>query len=522
MTTMRAYCEVNRMMALALRRLVQADAQIWVHDYHFLTLAAELRRARRGMSDRLLPPHAVSVRIGIRRRAASSRSRAGDAALRCDRLSDRRRPGRISPTMCGKSWEWRSNGGSLVAETNTRLGSFPIGIDVNAFRRGRDQGGRAAREIARLRASLQAGQLAHRRRPDRLFERAGEPAARLRSAVPDLPRAQTADLAAADRIALARRDPDLRAGCTADCAGMVGDINGRHGEVDWTPIRYLNKGFAQSTLAGFYRTAQVGLVTPLHDGMNLVAKEYVAAQNPLNPGVLVLSQFAGAARQLDAALLVNPHDIDAMAQAVRRALVDVWRRAARALERHDGGPASAIDIDSWFTGFLARLTEPRRPVRAAPFRRSAARSTLASLITNRFGTGSRQEFLIHERTLSELAAQWGVAAGILRCLRGPPRRCGHEALVPYRRRDLRRLRPEEQRLLPANLVARASTRDPRSNPRRGSAQQRMRGRCSQWTTRSPTARSRRAPRSAADLPGRHLSAARHRAGDRQDEPREPF
>ena len=90
--------------------------------------------------------------------------------------------------------------------------------------------------------------------------------------------------------------------------------------MDWTPIRYLNKGFGQAVLAGLYRTAQVGVVTPLHDGMNLVAKEYVAAQNPDDPGVLVLSKFAGAANELDAALVVNPHDIDGMARAISTAL----------------------------------------------------------------------------------------------------------------------------------------------------------------------------------------------------------
>ena len=93
-----------------------------------------------------------------------------------------------------------------------------------------------------------------------------------------------------------------------------------HGEVDWTPIRYLNKGYGQAVLAGLYRTAQVGVVTPLQDGMNLVAKEYVAAQNPADPGVLVLSKFAGAANELDTALLVNPHDIDGMARTIATAL----------------------------------------------------------------------------------------------------------------------------------------------------------------------------------------------------------
>ena len=85
----------------------------------------------------------------------------------------------------------------------------------------------------------------------------------------------------------------------SEVARLVTDVNGRHGEIDWTPIRYLNKGFGQAVLAGFYRTAQVGVVTPLHDGMNLVAKEYVAAQNPADPGVLVLSKFAGAANELE-------------------------------------------------------------------------------------------------------------------------------------------------------------------------------------------------------------------------------
>ncbi len=140
---------------------------------------------------------------------------------------------------------------------------------------------------------------------------------------------------------------------------LVTEINGRHGEVDWTPIRYLNKGFSQITLAGFYRTAHVGLVTPLHDGMNLVAKEYVAAQNPLNPGVLVLSSFAGAAKELDAALLVNPHDIDAMARQIAAALKmsieerrERWELMVTKLRR--------APVQDWFTDFLKTLAAVRR------------------------------------------------------------------------------------------------------------------------------------------------------------------
>src|SRR5581483_7737509 len=140
----------------------------------------------------------------------------------------------------------------------------------------------------------------------------------------------------------------------AELAGLVTDVNGRHGEVDWTPIRYLNKGFGQNVLAGLYRTAQVGVVTPLHDGMNLVAKEYVAAQNPGDPGVLVLSKFAGAANELDTALLVNPHDIDGMASTIATALSMPllerrmrWEAMMAKLRRHS--------IHEWFSGFVEVL-----------------------------------------------------------------------------------------------------------------------------------------------------------------------
>ena len=141
----------------------------------------------------------------------------------------------------------------------------------------------------------------------------------------------------------------------AELAALVGEVNGRHGEVDWTPIRYLNRGFSQATLAGFYRLAHVGLVTPLHDGMNLVAKEYVAAQNPFDPGVLVLSSFAGAAKQLDAALMVNPHDIDGMARKSRGSRHE-RRGAARALAEH-GEQAAKSPVQSWFSDFLQTLAD---------------------------------------------------------------------------------------------------------------------------------------------------------------------
>src|SRR5262249_31835428 len=208
---------------------------------------------------------------------------------------------------------------SLVAAGHgvSRLGVFPIGIDVDAC------GARAAKavtrhEFTRLRTSLHGVKLAIG--VDRVDYSKGldnriRAFDRMLGAQPSL-RGEVSLL----QIAVPSRNqiPTYRQ-LHHDLAQIVGEVNGRHGEVDWTPVRYVNKGYSQATLAGFYREAQVGLVTRVHGGMNLVAKEYVAAQTPADTGVLVLSECAGAAKELDAAVLVNPHDIDGMAQAIGRA-----------------------------------------------------------------------------------------------------------------------------------------------------------------------------------------------------------
>ncbi len=100
----------------------------------------------------------------------------------------------------------------------------------------------------------------------------------------------------------------------------AGRINGRFADADWTPIRYLNKNIPHEALMGYLRAAQVALVTPARDGMNLVAKEFVAAQDPSDPGVLILSPLAGAARELVGAIQVNPYDSRGLAHAMQTAL----------------------------------------------------------------------------------------------------------------------------------------------------------------------------------------------------------
>ncbi len=135
---------------------------------------------------------------------------------------------------------------------------------------------------------------------------------------------------------------------------LAGNINGYFAEFDWIPVRYLNKGYTMQRLAGFYRIGRVGLVTPLRDGMNLVAKEFVAAQNPADPGVLVLSRFAGAAQELTEALIVNPFDVDDLSNAIQRAITmpleerrQRWGAMMETLKKND--------IFSWRDSFLSEL-----------------------------------------------------------------------------------------------------------------------------------------------------------------------
>ena len=146
--------------------------------------------------------------------------------------------------------------------------------------------------------------------------------------------------------------------------GLAGEINGTYGELDWMPIRYMHRTLARRKLPALYRLARVALVTPLRDGMNLVAKEFVAVQDPDDPGVLVLSRFAGAAEQLAEALLVNPYDVPGTAQAIQRALqmpLEERRRRHAALLAN----VREQDVHQWRLEFLSTLARVRQD-RAVP------------------------------------------------------------------------------------------------------------------------------------------------------------
>jgi trehalose 6-phosphate synthase len=349
-----SYREVNAFMARALLRFDKPDTAFWVQDYHFLALGAELRDL--GVTAPLgfflhtpWPERSVIEGVPHHRELV-------EAMLAYDLV------GFQTEDDCNNFLSYASGNLGLKVHDDvvvsrhgrTRLSVFPIGIDAEKFAQ------YAARsithpDVSRLRRSLNGEKLAIG--VDRLDYSKG-----LVNRISAFDRMWTAQPALKRTMSLLQIATPSRGAIEAygklqdEVARLVSDANGRHGEVDWTPIRYLNKGFSQAVLAGLYRTAQVGVVTPLHDGMNLVAKEYVAAQNPVDPGVLVLSKFAGAANELDAALQVNPHDIDGMAQTIAVAasmpLIERRMRYEAMMKK-----LRSQTIQRWFSDFMEALQE---------------------------------------------------------------------------------------------------------------------------------------------------------------------
>ncbi|MES2751308.1 MAG: trehalose-6-phosphate synthase [Pseudomonadota bacterium] len=347
-----SYREVNAFMARALMRFHKPSAAFWIQDYHFLALGAEMRKL--GVENPVgfflhTPWPARRIIAGVPHHRELIEAMLAYDLIGFQTDDDCENFATYLRAELGLHIE-----GDVVTSRfgTSRIAAFPIGIDVNGFAA---QAQRAAShpDVSRLRKSLHGERLAigvdrvdyskglvnRIAAFDRLFEMQ-----------PSLKRT----VSLLQIATLSRGGIEAYSNLQDELSKQVTEVNGRHAEVDWTPIRYLSKGFSQTVLAGFYRTAQVGVVTPLHDGMNLVAKEYVAAQNPIDPGVLVLSKFAGAANELDAALLVNPHDIDGMARSIAMAL------SMPANERRMRWEAMMIKlragtIHQWFAGFLAAL-----------------------------------------------------------------------------------------------------------------------------------------------------------------------
>jgi trehalose 6-phosphate synthase len=357
----RSYREINAIMARALLRFSRPDSIYWIQDYHFMTLGAEMRRI--GITQPIgfflhTPwPTKCSV-LGIPHHRDLIEAMLAYDLIGFQTDDDKQNFAEYLNQELGCSIvdDVVVSGRGL-----SRIAVFPVGIDVDAFATRAIKASTRA-ETSRLRASLQGAKLAigvDRVDYSKGLENRFRAFDRMLLAEPSIKR-EVSFL----QIAVPSRSQIKAYGqLNHDLATLVGEVNGRHGEADWVPIRYLNKGFSQSTLAGFYRLARIGVVTPLHDGMNLVAKEYIAAQDPLDPGVLVLSEFAGAAKELDAALLVNPHDVDGMARAFARALFmsnherrERWNAMIERLRINS--------VQAWFAGFLRTLQATHTPMAA--------------------------------------------------------------------------------------------------------------------------------------------------------------
>lgn len=320
-----SYLAVNARFADQLVTELKPDDVIWIHDYHFIPLAAELRR--RGVQNRIgffmhipfpapevlaaLPGHERLVRDLCAYDLVGFQTRGDVRALTEYILHE------AEGTVIGNSGEGDVRVSAFGREL--RVGTFPIGIDTQDFAE-IAAGGANSDETQRLTESLAGRALVVG--VDRLDYSKGIPQRfeafqHLLGSRPE----HRGKVTFMQIAPISRGEVAQYRKLRSELDALTGRINGRFAEFDWVPVRYLNKSFARNTLAGFYRHARVGLVTPLRDGMNLVAKEYVASQNPADPGALVLSRFAGAARELKGALLVNPYDTEHIADALHRALV---------------------------------------------------------------------------------------------------------------------------------------------------------------------------------------------------------
>ena len=356
------YLRVNARFADALSRFIRPDDWIWVHDYHLLPLAKELRA--RGHNNPIgfflhipCPPPDILMALP---QHAETMATLGHYDLVGTQTEHDAENLRHYFEQLGASFH---RGGSVfdIEGRRVQLRAFPVAIATRVY-------ARTARSAIRSDFASEVKDSLNNRKlilgVDRLDYSKGIPHriqgfGQFLDTFPQW-RGNVTYLQVTPR---SRSEVPEYADINETVNQLIGEINGRFGEPAWTPIRYVNRAYSRASLAALYRMASVGLVTPLRDGMNLVAKEYVAAQDPENPGVLVLSQFAGAAEELaDGALFVNPHEPEAMAAAIDTALqmplADRQMRYRR-MFRHLAGN----DIDRWAERFLAALADSQQSPR---------------------------------------------------------------------------------------------------------------------------------------------------------------
>jgi trehalose 6-phosphate synthase len=323
------YRDVNARFADALVQLLKPNDIVWVHDYHLLALPALLRA--RGVRNPIgfflhIPFPSPDVLSSAPEAAALTRDLLGADLIGFQTDRDVANFTAAASQIAGAVA--LEDGWLGLYGRRIRLGAFPVEIEAQDFA---DTAARAAATPAaeRLRRSLQGQKLilgVDRLDPTKGLVQRLDGLRRLLETRPSWRR----NLTLLQIAAVSRKDVQAYQELREELDREAGALNSEYGDPDWSPLRIIARGAVRSVVAGYMRLASVGLVTPLRDGMNLVAKEYVAAQDPDDPGVLVLSRFAGAARQLDSAILVNPHDPDDMADAMDRALrMDLDERRAR-------------------------------------------------------------------------------------------------------------------------------------------------------------------------------------------------
>ncbi|HEY4070097.1 MAG TPA: trehalose-6-phosphate synthase, partial [Sphingomicrobium sp.] len=297
---------------------IEPDDAVWVQDYHMIPLGQELRR--RGCRNRLgfflhipWPPPRLLATLPEARDLVRSMFAYDVIGFQTDEWLEAFR-GYIEDEL---GIEVRDNVVRMEG-AETRLIACPIGIDAAEFEA-------LANAPAALETAARMAESANRRvmivGVDRLDYSKG-----VEERFRGYERFLTENPEERKEVFLLQIAPTSRGSVDsyrqirATLESLSGRINGEHADLDWVPIRYVNRNYRRENLAGVYQAAKIALVTPLRDGMNLVAKEFVAAQDPKDPGVLILSRFAGAAEQLGEALLVNPHSAEEIADSIRAAL----------------------------------------------------------------------------------------------------------------------------------------------------------------------------------------------------------
>ncbi|WHO40725.1 alpha,alpha-trehalose-phosphate synthase (UDP-forming) [Sphingobium sp. AP49] len=351
------YNRVNQRFADTASPLIEPDDIIWVQDYHMIPLGQMLRD--RGLQNRMgfflhipWPPTRLLVSLPHHSKLVSTLFAYDVVGFHTEEWLESFR-----------HYVEREMGGTVdgdfvtVGDRTIQAVACPIGINAQEFASAATS--EAAHEMRSLvRASLQDRTMIVG--VDRLDyskgleERFGGYARFLK----DHPE-QHRKVVLTQIAPPSRGEVESYQQIRATLDSLAGRINGEYSDVDWTPIRYVNQGYPRDKLAGIYRSAGIGLVTPLRDGMNLVAKEYVAAQDPEDPGVLILSRFAGAAMQLKDALLINPYSPEEMSDAITRALampLDERKRRWRAMM----DSVEHQDISWWRAAFTERLMATRQ------------------------------------------------------------------------------------------------------------------------------------------------------------------